>query len=86
MLPCNGRGAGDQPLCGDETPYAVYTDDPSRIAGCADCIELVVGGLQDHNAYLGRCLHCQREITAQGGVEWRRTVRRPCPHRGNPGW
>ena len=22
--------------------------------------------LQDHNAYLGRCLHCRREISAQG--------------------
>ena len=24
--------------------------------------------MQDENDYLGRCLHCRREITAQGGV------------------
>ena len=32
------------------------------------------------------CLHCRQEITVRGGLEWRRTVRRPCPHCGKPGW
>ena len=79
-------GPGDQPLCGNENITAVYTDNPAGVTGCADCLELVVEDLQDHNDYLGRCLHCRQEITAQGGVEWRRVVRRPCPHCGTKGW
>ena len=58
---------------------AVYTDDPAAVAGCADCLELVAEDLEDHNDYRGRCLHCRQEISAQGAVEWRRVVRRPCP-------
>ena len=58
---------------------AVYTDDPAGVAGCADCIELVVEDLQDHTDYLGRCLHCRQQITAQGGVEWRRAAREALP-------
>ena len=65
---------------------AVYTDDPAGVAGCAECLELVTEDLQDHNDYGGHCLHYRGEITAQGGVEWRRAVRRPCPHCGNAGW
>ena len=34
----------------------------------------------------GYCLHCRREITATGSVEWRRVVRQPCPHCGKLGW
>ena len=79
-------GPGDRPLCRNESVTAVYTDDPHQVQGCEDCLELVVEDLQDHNAYLGRCLHCRREISAQGGVQWRRVVRRPCPHCGKPGW
>ena len=52
---------GDRPICGNESPYAVYTEEPDKVAGC-------------------------REITATGSVEWRRVVRRPCPHCGRPGW
>ena len=63
-----------------------YTDDPAQVAGCGDCLELVAEDLQDQNEYIGRCLHCRGEITAQGGVEWRRTVRRPRPHWGRAGW
>ena len=79
-------GPGNRPLCGNESVTAFYTDDPNQVQGCEDCLELVAEDLQDHNAYLGRCLHCRREITAQGGVEWRRVVRPPCPHCGRPGW
>ena len=79
-------GPGDRPLCENDSVTAVYTDDPNQVQGCEDCLELVAEDLQDHNAYLGRCLHCRREITAQGGVEWRRVVRQPCPHCGRPGW
>ena len=49
------------------------------------CLELVAEDLADDNAYMGRCLHCQREIHAKGGVEWRSTVRSPCPHCGRAG-
>ena len=55
------------------------------MAARADCLELVVEDLQDQNDYLGRCLHCRREITAVGGIAWRRAVRRPCPHCGTAG-
>ena len=65
---------GDRPLCGNESMTTVYTDDPAAVAGCADCIELVIEDLQDHNNYLGRCLHCRQEITAQGGVQRPRHV------------
>ena len=52
---------GDHPLCGTESLTAVFTDDPAAVAGCADCLELVAEDLQDHNDYLGRCLHCRQE-------------------------
>ena len=77
---------GDRPLCGNDSMTEVYTDDPALVAGCADCLALVAEDLQDQNDYRGRCLHCRQEVTAQGGVEWRRTVRRPCPHCGQAGW
>ena len=77
---------GDHPLCGDDSMTAVYTNDPAAVAGYADSLELVVEDLQDQNNYLGRCLHCRQEITVQGGVEWRRTVRRPCLSCGKTGW
>ena len=51
----------DQPKIQSVT--AVYTEDPAPVAGC---LELVVEDLQNQNDYLGRCLHCRREITAQG--------------------
>ena len=79
-------GPGDRPLCGTQSITAMYTDDPAMVAGCADCLELVEEDLQDHNDYRGRCLHCRQEISAQGGLAWRRPVRRPCPHCGRPGW
>ena len=80
-------GPGDRPLCGNESPFAVDTDEPDQVAGCRDCLELVAEDLQDPDThYGGHCLHCRQAITAQGGVEWRRVVRRPCLHCGKPGW
>ena len=49
-------------------------------------LELMAEDPGDDNEYMGHCLHCREEITAQGGVEWRRVVRRPCPHCWKPGW
>ena len=80
-------GPGNQPLCGDEDELAQHTQDPHQVAGCEECRELALEDLQDPDTrHGGFCLHCRREITAQGGVEWRRVVRRPCPHCGRPGW
>ena len=77
---------GDRPLCGDESPHAVHTDEPGQVVGCTDCLELAAEDLSDTNHYAGHCLHCRETITAQGGVAWRRAVRRPCPHCGRDGW
>ena len=77
---------GDCPLCGNDAVTAVYTDDPARVAGCADCLELAAEDLEDHNDCRGRCLHCRQEITARNAVEWRRVARAPCPHCGKAGW
>ena len=79
-------GPGYRPLCGDQSPFAIHTDEPDQVAGCENCLELVAEDLDDHNNYLGRCLHCREWISAQGGVQWRRLVRRRCPHCGRPGW
>ena len=62
------------------------TPDPELVRGCGDCLELVAEDLSGQNTYMGRCLHCNQEIHAQGGVAWRRAVRNPCPHCGKPGW
>ena len=69
-----GPGEGDRPLCGEDSWTAVYSDDPGQVAGCEECLELVLDDQQDLNAHCGHCLHCRQEITAQGGVEWRRVV------------
>ena len=80
-------GPGDRPLCGNQSPHAVYTEEPDKVAGCEECLELVAEDLQDPDTrHGGYCLHCRREITATGSVEWRRVVRRPCPHCGRAGW
>ena len=77
---------GDRPLCGSESMTAAYTDDPALVAGCPDCLELAAEDLDEDNEHWAHCLHCQQEISAQNGVEWRRVVRRPCPHCGRAGW
>ena len=77
---------GEHPLCGTESMTAVYTDDPALVAGCPDCLELAAENLDEDNEHWANCLHCQQEISARNGVEWRQAVRRPCPHCGKPGW
>ena len=76
----------DRPLCGDESKTAVHTDDPALVSGCGDCLELAAEDLVEDNEHWANCLHCQQEISAQSGVEWRQVVRRPCPHCGRSGW
>ena len=58
---------------------AVYTDDPALVAGCPDCLELAAEDLVEDNEHWANCLHCQQEISARNGVEWRRVVRAPLP-------
>ena len=77
---------GEHPLCGTESMTAVYTDDPALVAGCPDCLELAAEDLNEDNEHWANCLHCQQEISARNGVEWRRVVRAPCPHCRKIGW
>ena len=79
-------GPGDRPLCGNDAVTTVFTDDPALVAGCVDCLELAAEDLVQDNEHWANCLHCQQEISAQSGVEWRRVVRQPCPHCGRPEW
>ena len=39
-------GPGDRSLCGNESPVAIYIDEPDQVAGCEDCLELVAEDLQ----------------------------------------
>ena len=68
----------EEDKCGNDSD-AVYTDDPAAVADCPDCLELAA-------LHWANCLHCQQEISARNGVEWRRVVRAPCPHCGKAGW
>ena len=79
-------GPGDSPLCDNDCANAAYTDDPALVAGCADCLELAAEDLEKDNEHWANCLHCQQEISARNGVEWRRVARAPCPHCGKAGW
>ena len=79
-------GPGDQPLSGADSWLAAHTADPAQVQGCEDCLELVAEDLADDNEYRGRCLHCRQQITALGGVAWRRVVQRPCSHCGKTAW
>ena len=58
---------------------AVFTDDPALVAGCVDCLELAAEDLVQDNEHWANCLHCRQEISAQSGVEWRRTGGIPGP-------
>ena len=64
---------------------AVYTDNPALVAGCPDCLELAAENL-GQRALGEDNEHCQQEISARNGVEWRRVVRAPCPHCRKLGW
>ena len=79
-------GPGEVPLCGEDPVGAHWADEPESVVGCDECLELAEEDLGDGNDYQGRCLHCREPITANGGVQWRRAVRRPCPHCGRSGW
>ena len=76
---------GDPPLCGLEEGPGPMTPDPEPVRGYGDCLELAAEDLTDRTRYMGRCLHCNQEIHAEGGVAWHRAVRNPCPHCGKPG-
>ena len=78
-----GRPGGQEGRYDGSTPY---TDDPARVAGCADCLELAAEDLDEDNEHWANCLQCQQEISARNGVEWRRVARAPCPHCGKAGW
>ena len=56
----------NRPLCGNNSMTAVYTDDPTTMASCGDCLELAAKDLEDHNDYRSHCLHCRQETTARG--------------------
>ena len=42
-------GRATWPLCGEDGLGAAYTDDPHRVAGCDECLELVAEDLADDN-------------------------------------
>ena len=70
---------GDRPPCGNESSTAVYSEDPRQVAGCADCLELVAKALATLDWYYSYCVNCMQEISAPGGLAWRRVVRSLCP-------
>ena len=77
---------GDQLICGPDSAFGVYTDDPYRVSGCEPCVAAAAEDLADVDVeHGGRCLNCRQEITTTGGVECRRVVRAPCPHCGKSG-
>ena len=73
-------GPGDRPLCGNDAVTTVFTDDPALVAGCVDCLELATKDLDEDNEHWANCLHCQQEISARNGVEWRRIARALIPY------
>ena len=70
---------GDRPFCGNESSTAVYSEDPRQVAGCDDCLGLVAEALKTLDWYRAYCVNCLQEISALGGLAWRRIVRLPCP-------
>ena len=53
---------------------------------CPSCVEELTRWVAEDTQYGGRCLNCEEWITAQGGAEWRKAVRSPCPHCGEAIW
>ena len=74
------------PSAAPSRPSPATLLNPALVAGCRECLELVAEDLGDDNEHWAHCLHCQQEISAQNGVEWRRMVRQPCPHCGKAAW
>ena len=77
---------GDSPLCGEDVVGVMYAYEPETVAGCIECIDLAIADLKDRDYHQGTCMHCGEKVGANGGVEWRRVVRRPCPHCGRASW
>ena len=71
---------GDSPLCGEDVVDAICTNESQAAAECVPCLQLVVEDLTDRHFHQGTCLRCEEKTSIPGGVEWRRMVRRPCPH------
>ena len=57
-VPGSVLGPGDRPLCGNESPTAVYSEDPRQVAGCDDCLEQVAEALKNHNWYYSYGVNC----------------------------
>ena len=53
-------GPGYRPLCDDEDDEALYTDDPYRVAGCAECLDLAAENLADQHEHRNPRPHCGR--------------------------
>ena len=76
---------GEVAICG-ATGAVVRTVHPALVRGCLQCEEQAAEDVADMKEYRARCPHCHCEITAWGGVAWRRTVRQPCPNCGARKW
>ena len=85
VLDFSAGGRGSEVNIQSDCPEWNLTKDPEG-GGGKSCLKLAAEDLADDSEYGGRCLHCRREITEQGGVQWRRSVRRTCPHCGKAGW
>ena len=76
-------------LCGNNAGAAdgTYTDVPNGVRGCEICLKAVAEDLADKDGqHMGVCFYCQEEITAVGGVAWRRATNSLCPCCGIDGW
>ena len=79
------RLPGDIPLCGEDVADVMFIYEPAAVARYVSCLALAAEDLADNNEYQGHRLHCRQKISAQGGVEWCRAVRQPCPRAAGPG-
>ena len=77
---------GEHPLCGTESMTAVYTDDPALVAGCPTAWNWLPRTWTRTTSTAAAACTAGRKSPPRAGVEWRRTVRRPCPHCGKAGW
>ena len=76
-------------LCGNSAcaAFGSYTDDPHKVRGCKVCVGAAAEDLADKDGeHMGVCLYCHEEITAVGGVAWRRATNSSCPCCGIDRW